>query len=301
MPVKDASVYPIGAMIEVEIDGRRIVFDMADGYNFDFARVDTYLATCDAWFKRSFSREMNARFSHGDKIFPLGFNYQISHRAAPQPALTRLKNAIKAALPGYSPEYAHATFDKFEAPPQTTDPPRILFSARLWPPDLNDAELNREREQINATRIEIIRKLKREYGTLFTGGLYDMPFAREQAPDLILPAEHTDRNAYLQTVKDCDICIASMGLHRSIGWKMGEYVAASRAIVTEKMHYEVPGGYTEGRHYLSFDTVAECLAHIDTLVNDRERRHEIMCANHAYYNEYLRPDKLVGNALRKFL
>jgi hypothetical protein len=102
-------------------------------------------------------------------------------------------------------------------------------------------------------------------------------------------------------VKRCDICVASTGLHGSIGWKMGEYVAASRAIVTEIMRYEVPGDYTEGRHFLSFDTPAQCLAHIDSLVDDETRRREMMRANHDYYQEWLRPDKLVAHALSQFI
>lgn len=33
---------------------------------------------------------------------------------------------------------------------------------------------------------------------------------------------------------DTDICIGSMGLHKSIGWKTGEHIAASKAIINEK-------------------------------------------------------------------
>lgn len=41
-------------------------------------------------------------------------------------------------------------------------------------------------------------------------------------------------------VKESDICITTTGLHRSIGWKFAEYIAASKAIVTEKLNYS-PG------------------------------------------------------------
>jgi hypothetical protein len=302
--VGDISRYPSGAMVEVEVAGRRVAFDVSDGYNIDLDLLDDYLATCDAWFKRSFSRPAHAALRHADKIHPLGFNYHVMHPAAPRDPVTRLKNFAKTVLPGFSPEWTLYTHDKFEAPPPSHSnggPTKILFSARLWPPDLDDDMLNLERERINDMRITIVRELRQKYGDLFAGGLHDTPLARELAPEAILPARQTDRVNYLRTVKQCDICIASTGLHRSTGWKMGEYVAASRAIVAERMHYDVPGNYTEGTHYLSFDTPAQCLAHVERLAGDTTRRHAMMHANHAYYRNHLSPDKLVWNALQKVL
>ena len=297
MPVADRSIRPVAAIVEVETGGRRVAFDMSDGYNFDRSMYDSYLDGCDALFKRSFSREMNAGLRNAHKMFPLGFNYNVVHRCAPADRSTRLKNLAKRVLPGRNPEWAIFNHRRFEFRPRVTTPPRIIFAARLWAPDLDDPALNREREEINATRVAIIRRLRRLYGEQFTGGLYDNPIARILAPELILPDSQTDRVNYLKTMHRCDICVASTGLHGSIGWKMGEYVAAGRAIVTERMLYEVPGDYTEGRHYLSFDTPDECLAHIDRLADDPSLRLEMMTANHDYYNRWLRPDRLVANAL----
>ena len=297
MPVADPSAWPHAAMVEVEIEGRRVVFDMADGYNFDRSRYDDYLDGCDACFKRSFSREMNAGLRNAAKMFPLGFNYDVKHPDAPAPSTVRFKNMVKYLLPGVDPEWAVFGHRNFEVQPRVSSPPRILFAARLWAPDLDDPALNLEREEINATRVAIIRELRRRYGSLFTGGLYDNATARTLAPELILPDSQTDRVNYLKTMHGSDICVATTGLHGSIGWKMGEYVAAGRAIVSERMRYEVPGDYAEGWHYLSFDTTEECLAHIDELTGNPFLRGELMRANHDYYLRWLRPDRLVANAL----
>lgn len=293
---RSGSPYPNRHIVEVTLDGRRIAFDVEDGYNFDLSRFEAYLSGhCDVYFKRSFSTEINRTIKHCEKIRPLGFNYHVTHRGNPnnRKIVTLTKQILKKILLNREFKHtSHFTHDKFEALPQRgATMPKILFATRLWEDDPG----------INSLRIDLLRALKEQYGSLFIGGLEDSALSREMAADLIIPPQMTNRATYLETMKRCDICIGSTGLHKSIGWKMGEYVAASRAIVTEKMFYEVPGDYTEGVHYLSFDTPDRCIAHVDNLVENPDLRYEMMAANHRYYNEYLRPDRLVYNAIREYL
>ena len=98
-------------------------------------------------------------------------------------------------------------------------------------------------------------------------------------------------------VKESSICIATMGLHESIGWKFAEYVSASKAIVSEELHYEVPGDFQSGRNYLTFKTPEECVDQIDKLVKDEDYRYQMMVNNFNYYHQYVRPDRLVLNSL----
>ena len=158
-------------------------------------------------------------------------------------------------------------------------------------------QLNAERQYINQMRIEILRSLKQMPGIQFVGGLSDNTYTRTVAPDLILPAKMSDRRNYMRMVHRSDICIGSMGLHESIGWKTGEYVAASKAIVNEKLHYQVPGDYQKGVHYLEFETADQCVRAVRELINDPQKVYEMKCANRDYYEKYLRPDVLVKNSL----
>ena len=178
-------------------------------------------------------------------------------------------------------------------------PVRILFLTQLWndhEPGFSEEE-NRERTYINRMRIDVIRALRERYGDAFVGGLNDNALSRAWAPDLIMPAEYTERKRYLELVHSCDICIGSMGLFESIGGKTGEYVAAAKAIVNERLHYTVTGDFAEGKHYLSFETVEECLTAVQKLVDDPELRFAMKQANAEYYRNYLRPDVLVKNTL----
>jgi hypothetical protein len=48
-----------------------------------------------------------------------------------------------------------------------------------------------------------------------------------------------------------------MGLYESNGWKLGEYVAGSKAIVSEHLHYDAPGNFSPEQNYLEFNSADE--------------------------------------------
>jgi hypothetical protein len=157
--------------------------------------------------------------------------------------------------------------------------------------------LNEERRYINQMRIDVVRKLKNMPEIRFVGGLLNNGTSQALAPDLVMPAKMVDRRNYLRLMHKSDICIGTMGLHESIGWKTGEYVAAAKAIVNEKFHYTVPGDFAPEKNYLEFETAEQCIAAVESLIASPEKVYEMKCRNREYYLNYLRPDVLIRNTL----
>ena len=282
-----------------EYRGKKLFYDVWDGYQ-DPEDMELGLDYCDYYFKRSFSQEKNRELfpNYAEKIHPLGFNYYVTHPGNPirEP---RWKAALRP-LQGRAAEryFVPKVFERDgEAP--CGEPPKILFLARLWGREdwLEGDPANDEREKISRDRIEIIRTLRREYGDSFIGGINDCPLSRELAPDLIVPRELTERRRYLRVMHGNDICIGTTGLHGSIGWKTGEYVAAAKAIVHEEPRYSVTGDFREGVNFLSFRTARECVEAVARLVESPELLQSMKRANATYYRQYLRPDMLVKNTL----
>jgi len=286
-------------VVLAEYRGQRIIYDLWDGYQ-DPDDMKKGLEMGDFYFKRSFSPVKNESLfaEYSEKIHPLGFNYHVTHRENPV-GEPWWKAALKPLM-GRTPDRRFTT-EVFEGTAVKTPQKdvKILFLAGLW--DDNDPtlspELNAERTRINEMRIEIIRTLRQCRGPQFIGGLNDTALSRRLAPELIVPAQYTERRKYLSLMHTCDICIGSMGLHESIGWKTGEYVAAAKAIVNERFHYEVPGNFTPGVHYLSFTTAAECIENVQRLADSPEALYAMKQANEAYYQNYLKPEALVKNTL----
>jgi len=289
--------------IEAIVNGKLVAFDTADGYeNID--GLEGYLSNPDLvyYFKRSFSGEINKKLPNdcAVKIKPLGLYYYTTYdgtvlgRGGEKGLKRYLKIWMGKDMPMSVEEFENKRFNI------CNNNPRILFTVRLWNPDTAKTESDRaERHYINDLRLGIIQKLKNKYPQQFFGGVQEDEYSKVVCPDLILPSSITKRRNYIRRMKKCDICISSMGLHASIGNKFAEYIAASRAVVCEKMAYEAPGNLAEGVNYLSFSTVDECVKHVEYLLNHKEKIIEMQKANHDYYLHYLRPDKMILNAINQ--
>ena len=285
-------------VVLVRYRGQKLLYDLWDGYQAP-QEMAKGLDWCGFYFKRSFSQEKNqALFPQvGEKIHPLGFNYHLVRKG--DPIAEPFWKALAKPLLGRTPD-RYFTPEVFEGRAGgEASPVKILFMARLWDdrdPSLSP-ELNRERTEINQARIHIIHALRRQYGRQFLGGLNDTPLSRSLAPELILPKKYTERKRYLKLLHSSQICIGTMGLHESIGWKTGEYVAAAKAIVNERLHYTVPGSFLPGKNYLPFSTAQECIQAVNTLAENPQAMRTMQQANEAYYRQYLKPDILVKNTL----
>lgn len=290
---------PSASIMEAVVDGKRLGYDMADGYNFrDPSNIGEYIALCDRYFKRSFSSEMNEKFfpNSSDKICRWGFNYlatcdgndYFNHN--PEKKMLEAVNLLRGRKP-----LKYFTYDRFEALPNRNENPNILFMTRLWSPSQTSSK---NIEKVNAVRIEIARALRKEYPNNSVTGIYDGELARELCPELILSGNLTKREKFIETMKSSDICIGSTGLHGSIGWKTGEYIAASRAIINERFLYEVTGDFEVGKNYFEFESVDECMTHVDTLFKNPDKIFEMKRRSRDYYLNYLRPDVQVANSLK---
>lgn len=292
---------PYAQLLEVCGCGKRILFDMADGYGSVETRAQRQLASqADIVFRRSFSPEKNQQLLPEllNRIRPLGFHFHVSYPGNPidRPFSRReRKDDLFQRVFNGAPR-SYFTPDKFEREPVYREKPTVLFYTRLWHVPEGD-EIQDSVARLNRSRIELVTELKKRYGSRFTGGIQFDPKEIKRCGGLMAGIAATSRARYLETMHGADICIGSTGLHDSIGWKTAEYVAASKAIVNETFCFQVPGGFREGVNYLPFTNTEGCLAQVERLMEDPQRVYEMELANQAYYQNYGRPDRVMANAL----
>ena len=288
----------------------RVAYDVCDGYVNQNEINEKYASSVDYYFIRSFSDEINQKLFSHTNIYPLGLNYYCTVKGNPFDKSANVKESAKKIakkiLSNFNPQIG-VVFDvkKYEKAPSydIKKEPKILFNTRLWNPQGEVGETKWERKhperiRINETRIGIIQQTREKYGANFAGGLYDTQYARENAPaDIILSNSKTTKKQYLNNMQSFDICIGSEGLHGSIGWKTAEYVASSKAIIMERPKYIVPGDFAEGKNYLGFSSVEECMQKLDYLCTHREKIAELQKNNQDYYNKWLRPDMQILHTL----
>lgn len=311
---RKAGGFDTKGLFSVLIDNKyEVIYDVQDGFNWIKGKIEDNLAhfekniKADFYFKRSFSKRLLDHRLANCMVYPLGFNYTFLPEGkypVNQPFIETVKDKIKAVIektPGLSKLYHTKKYFyhyDFEAYPIPDKQNKILFLVRLWDPnDVTLEHLKAERESINQNRINCIKACREEFGERFTGGLQMNSFAMKHAKELIAPDALTGKENYLNLTKQHNICIATTGLHDSIGWKFGEYVAASRAIVTEPLKYELPGNFEEQSNYFVFRNEDDLVNGINYLLKEKDALFEMMNNNFQYYNNYLRSDKLVLNTL----
>lgn len=294
----------------------RVVYDTLDGFNFDDALglddnlkiFAEYLTGADFYFKRSYNSAVTSGLAERHKIYPLGLNYMVNtNDDYIQNKLSRLKkwrplldrfNQMFRAMPGAGKLMS----GDFEDVPRFRKEPRIIFIAKAWDPDeVESAALKDERRVLNELRHCIIKECKSEFGGAFYGGFIDSAYSSRHYGDFLLPKSATNKSVYVRKMHEYEIGIVTRGLHNSTNWTVAEYVAASKAIVCQRLFYEAPGGFREGANYLAFETVSECLESARKLILDKALRYSMMENNHSYYHSFVKPESLVMNSLLKVL
>lgn len=279
-----------------------VLFDAHDWNWID----EEILREADFYFKRSYDEAFVSQLKEKAKVFPLGLNYQVTSGATDRFQMQRAafyagKDKVKAAIKGfYKGERGEAEhLGNLEALPNFAAPPKVLFMARAWSPDAIENKAQKEKvEQLNENRAECVRRLRKEFGERFFGGLARDDYAAKRFKDCLLPDENlSNKRKYLEILKSFPVCVATVGLNGSNGWKLGEYVAFSKAIVTEPLQFRVTGDFAKEKNYLEFAAPEQLIESVARLFDDKDLRFSMMMNNYRYYRSYVRPDALVLNSL----
>jgi hypothetical protein len=304
---KGRAYRPLRGIVCAEFDNCRVVYDMGDNPE---TIMQEYYHDADFYFKRMAQQSLMSQYS---KLIPLGLNYGVFHSSdhfmhrsflmKEKVAFARAllnKYTILSGISGIKSASSNSRLDMMQALPNPLQKPKVIFASRLWNQFTPDQNKNTERNFINNQRIEIVRLMKKEFGENFIGGIVEDSFSKKVCPESVLPRNtFTEKGSYNKHLLKCSIGIATPGLETSVGYKFAEYIAFSKAIVTTPVNAVVPGNLQEGKNYSMYNNPEECLRQVDVLMNDQQFRKEMMENNFAYYQQYLRPDKLVWNTILK--
>jgi hypothetical protein len=288
------------AHLRVLMDARlRLHYDTFDGKELD----EEYLDGCDFYFKRSYDESyLRSQGYPLEKVKPLGLYYEVytdrydplripRALALPEGVTDTMRKIVKS-IP---------RIRSMEALPDFDAAPRILFNVKAFDPHNEPSRIPekiRERVEINEMRAACIRALRKEFGADFFGGFVPSAYAREHFGDVLVTEPHlTAKHNYMKLLRRHPICVATTGLHGSIGGKFAEYVCLSKAILSERLNFTVPGPFGEGENYLQFSDAKQCVEQARRLFVDRDLRQRLMANNARYYNGWLRPDMLILNTL----
>lgn len=290
-------------------DERLIVVDLAD-------RSDVFsleaLGRCDVYYKRNlFDSDVESMPEELKiKIRPFGLNYgcrvkgqlgKILRPAIPRLLSLTFRSPIRE-IP-HTPNRIAALrqflgvlpVGAYEQPPTARLDPVVFFQARVWPPSEYGSGVE---EVVNRPRVELARALRKEFGKRFVGGLIPTEYAKRHFPDAI--SRHScRRDEYIAMGRRALIGVASVPCVATNSFKLAEYLAASKCIVAPQLRNQLPVPLEEGIHYLSFQSIDECVARCVVLLEDAGRAAMMRRENWKYYHAEVAPAQHVENLLKR--
>jgi len=234
------------------------------------------------YFKRSYNAQhLPPRYAH--KIRPFGLNY-----GARSSSGDRLLWGTLIADPfGFAKLSQFRTYVRlprvtaYEFSPSHPVDNIVFFQTRVWDADEID-EFSRD-TGLNVSRAQVVQALRRNFGSRFRGGLIPTPLARREYRDLITNEPYI-RSRYVRSASRALVGVSTVGLNESHPFKIAEYLASSKCIVTEPLSANtLPHPLHEGVNHLTFATTDACVSRCEYLLCNPGAAKEMRLANWDYY------------------
>jgi hypothetical protein len=260
----------------------------------DFARYDRVaLQWCDRYGMVNHDPSAAAGVGGSEKVVPIGASFGIRYwgglgrtsrdivrilRSAGEPpkaAFARLRGTRKL-ITDRLPEHRYV--------PGRSRADYAFFVAWPW----------KKHPEVNPPRARFMRACRAVHGLTFEGGF--APRRRKDVPDLddVTADRIYPFRQWIRRTQESAVVFNCPAVHGCLGWKLGEFLALGKAIVSLPLSREMPSPLVHGEHiyYVEDDQEAmrEAVAHI---VGDDGVRTRLELGARRYYLEYLSPERVV--------
>ena len=275
LPVKESTLLLRAA-------GVKIAFDLHDSaVQIDEAAFEW----CDVYLKRS----LTEKSLWNPKLLPAGLNYTC--RSLRLFALTGC-----FAMARFKRSLQSPPASAYEWSPERPVEHAVFFQTRIWATD--ELASPDEEESVNEARIAIVRHLRARLGPRFRGGIVPTDLARKRCPDALSTEPYRMRQ-HIANQRRFLIAIYTEGLHGSVAFKMAEYLASSKCIVSPDLNARLPAPLLPGVHYVRFRTLEECSAACEQLLSDIDFANRMRMSNWLYYRREVEPVARVISGLER--
>ena len=256
--------------IALEVSGRRVFVSSNDHIDINPAMVDW----ADCYGKVNLAPETEPF----PGLVPLGpiFGIRLWSKPVAYQTAARMIVAGAPALPTVRQVRFQAITKlpmEIYTPSPSGDPDYVFFRSRRWPP---------KHEEANEPRYRFLDAMK-GVDVDFEGGLAD---------DRITLMDYLERTRRSALVFNCP------AVHLCLGWKLGEYLALGKAIVSTPISRRLPAPLVHGEHMHKVEDTVEAIREgVETVLsNDRYRRH-LEAGARRWYEQNLAPDVLTDRLL----
>lgn len=170
--------------------------------------------------------------------------------------------------------------------PGSSEPDYVFFTAWPWS----------KHPEVNPPRRAFI-EAARASGVRFEGGF--APLRRGPRPgyaDVSAPKKYPI-GEYLAKVRRSAVVFNNPAVHGCLGWKLGEYLALGKAILSMPLTRDLPAPLVHGEHLHVVDEPAGIDGALRLLLADHDYRRHLETNASAWYREWLAPARVMERVL----
>jgi glycosyltransferase involved in cell wall biosynthesis len=259
---------------------------------------------CDIYGKINYRKETTpAEYQSKIISIPPSFGIHLYDKA--KSALLGISNLLKSYsrlsvppklfLTNYIGQYQRPKIEQYEVIQREEQCNYCFFISTLW-----------EHENCitgtNKWRAQYIRECRKQANLAFEGGLFASPENIEyQAYQDVIINKHYDRTEYLEKTKKSLFVFNTPAVHECHGWKLGEFLAMGKAIISTPISNDLPVDLKHGENIHIVNSEKELKEAIDLLLNDREYRLKLERGSTAYYKQYASPSAVINHVHKHLL
>jgi hypothetical protein len=226
-----------------------------------------------------------------------GFGIKRSERAqATLAALVDLPKAIREGLPRHRYRYYVADRRGQALRPPLSDyaPARaesdyVFFASRWWP--------EREKE-LNRLRCEFVQTCLDHPDIRFEGGFPDTRDSERPPAQMVLPRRYP-ASEYLDRVSRSAVVFNTPAVHGCHGWKLGEYLALGKAMISLPLTREMPAPLVHGEHIHHVTSASSIPDAVAYLMDNKSYRDNLGLNARRYWEEHLTPVSQVRRMIKR--
>lgn len=160
--------------------------------------------------------------------------------------------------------------------PGTSDPRTLFFLASYW----------HRHPSANTARLELWTAMQSLTDLRLEGGFVSAP---AEVPAELCADRSYSLDEYLEATRRSVAVLNTPAVHDCLGWKLGEFFALGKAIVSLPLSHPLPGEFEPDEQMVVVGSPAEAVEAVARLAADDAHRRRLEVQARRYFDEWLSP------------
>ena len=278
-------------IIEEENQSKKIIIDSRDSSRINI----TELEWCDVYGKINYN-STELPVNHSKKIVPIGpsFGIKIWNLRQTLYFLTfnflRFKKNIgnkREFLANYWRQYKRLELKKYQYKKSSSN--EIFFMNSIW----------KKENETNENRALFIETCKNNSNLIFEGGFAARTNGDNLGFDKLVYSKKIPLNIYIEKIKNSSFVFNTPAVLSCHGWKLGEFLALGKAIITTHHCNVLPADLEDKKHVLYIANKNELQNSIAKLTDDVGFKNSLESESRNYFDKWLAPKKVILRLVEK--